>query len=1041
MKNNFHRKPDWQNPEVLSINRMPAHAPWGAYESVEQARTCDRESSGRYLDLCGTWKFCLVENPDAVPEGFGQDDFDTSGWSDILVPGNWEVQGFGKPIYTNVVYPFERYGEGEHLIKPYADEVAHDFGRYNPPYVPGKDNPTGLYQRSFVLPESFEGLQVHLLLEGVESGYYVWVNGQPVGYSQDSKLASDFDITRALRSGENHIALQVMRFTDATWIEDQDYWHLSGIFRPVRLYAKPSRHIEDFKVEAAADGRLKVRVQTARVDGFGDCQVEVALFDAQGGQLWFASKNPRVIPTYLAHDEPGKAQVLLETVVDNPALWTPETPNLYTLVMVLKDEQGKTLDVESTRVGFRTIEIVDGIIRLNGVRAIFRGVNRHEFATESGRYVTEEHMRKEIELMKSLNFNAVRTSHYPDDPKWYDLCDELGIMVVCETNLESHGVQGYLSNRSEWAEAYLQRAVRMVMIHKNHPSILIWSLGNESGCGPNHAAMAGWIRNYERTRPVQYESGAPGPDTTDIRCPMYPTVDHIIHLLTDAKDIRPVVLCEYAYHILNAGGGFERFGQLLETYERFQGGFVWDWQDKALVAKDEEGKPFFGYGGDFGEPVVDWDCPPFMCCNGLVLPDLTPKPSAYEIAAVQSPVRVALSKERREWNSFPVQGRYTIQNRYMSLDTAGMELAWSVLEDGIPIQQGVQEIPVIAPMCDGGVELPISYVAEPNSEYFLNVTPVRDGRALYTAQFTLRGVGRSPKDKIERPAARLEMESDMFVIAGGEVILKVNSADGRILSLTKGNVEYLQGGLAPLASRGKSGADCRAGWGYFEQWAWFADGNAQVDCQEITANALADGSVLVESRQFIGSKAGAGTVELENRMKVWGDGTLELDVRFVVDDEIMHLPRLGLGFVLPPSFVQLAYLGSGPYENYSDRCQSTPVGLYEGLLADQHTRFVPPAENGGHEQTRYVVLSDGDGHALRVESRSVPFHFDVRDYSTEQLRAANHDHELVRGKNIYLNVDAAHAGIGGDMAWSTVLNPQHVVQPGAYTANLTITIE
>lgn len=1038
MRNEFHFLPDWQNHHVLSINRAPAHSPWGAYESVQQALSFDRTASARQISLDGTWKFRLVDNPEQVTDPFYQEDFDVSRWDDIQVPGNWEVQGFGKPIYTNVIYPFERYGKGRHHIAPKSNEITDDASLNNPPFVP-EDNPTGLYVRDFELPQAFEGMELHLMLDGVESGYYLWLNGRPVGYSQDSKLMSDFDATPFLRPGKNRIALQVMRFTDATWLEDQDYWHLSGIFRPVRLYAKPAQHIQDFRLNGWADGRFTARVQLNRIDGFGDLRVRLSLYDPQGGLLLSQEARPGITPYFRSDEGPEPGEAVFELKIDSPALWTPETPVLYGCVMELLDSSDAVLDVESGRVGFRTVEIRDGVIRLNGVRMLFRGVNRHEFFAETGRTVSREHMRREIALMKQLNFNAIRTCHYPDDPALYELCDEMGMAVVCETNLETHGVSGMLSHRADWAEAYLQRATRMVMIHKNHPCILSWSLGNESGCGPNHAAMAGWIRNYDPSRLVQYESGAPGKDTSDIRCPMYPKVDAIISMLTDARDIRPIVLVEYGYQISNSGGGLNRYFELTEKYERFQGGFVWDWQDKALLCKDADGREFFGYGGDFGEPVVDWENPPFMCCNGFVQANLMPKPAAWEIAHAQSPIRVIQDQVQADWNRFPREGGFIVLNRHHALTTRGMILRHQILEDGLPVESGETALPEIAPMAQAVVNIPISIQKRPGHEYWINLQPMKNGVAFCREQFRLSGVGSALPEPLHRPAAQLRREGERIWVTG-PAGFELEIAGGRLVRYAKNGRDMLLGGLDAALARGKTGADCRPGWGYFDMWSCFADGNARPRLLSQSAQALEDGGVLIEIEWRIESASKPGAVGLKIRLQVWGDGHMRLESRFAVDDTLNHLPRLGLRFELPEKLEWADFYGRGPGESYSDRVESAPIGRYSARVDAMHTPFVPPAECGGHEDTRWLVLKDKEGHWVRFTG-DTPFHFDARRFTVQALRDAAHDHQIARGDTIFVHLDAAHAGIGGDMAWSTVLNEAHTIKPGVYTLGLEIEVE
>ncbi len=1027
-------------PESASSLLMPAHAPWGAYESTAQALSMDRNASRHVLPLGGSWRFRLFDSPEAVPEGFGEEGFDVSDWDEIAVPGNWELQGYGKPIYTNYVYPFPRDSKGPHIIKPGAAEPIHAQQTYNPPHVPA-ENPTGCYVRSLSLPEEFAGKRVTLSFGGVEGGFVAWVNGHLVGGSLDSKLAADFDVTDCLRPGENRLAVRVHRFTSATWLEDQDYWHISGIFRSVRLIAKPMLHIMDYSVTAQPDehgagGTLAADVELRRFSGFADMAVEVALYDNQGACIATERSAPEVSARFTIDAAPDPAHARVSLRVANAARWTPETPALYTVVMRALDKDGATLDIEACRAGFRRIDIRDGVIRLNGTRMIFRGVNRHEHAWPTGRTVSKAHMRREIELMKSLNINAVRTSHYPNNPIWYDLCDELGICVVCEANLETHGISGMLSRRAEWSGAYLERAARMVLTHRNHPSIVIWSLGNESGHGPNHAAMAGFIRAADGTRPVQYESGAPGPDISDIRCPMYPHVDHIVHLLTEASDIRPVVLVEYAYQIRNSGGDLPLFEKLTETYERFQGGFVWDWQDKALPAKGPDGCVFPGYGGDFHEPVVDWTEPPFMCCNGIVLHDLTPKPVARALANIYSPVRLAPAP-------MPVgpfvmgqyQTRFTVRNRYHARDLAGHIARWALIKDGAPVAAGEIPLPVIPAMQDAEIDIPVPETRVPGCEYFLNIAVHIEDAQLCLQQFPLRAApGEMAADMAPAavPPVSLCETAEAYIVNTAVFQMEFRKADGGLYILGADSVPIITGSQACL-SRGLTGADARQGWGCYEAWDAFAKTTPRL--MSLKADTLSDGSVRVKRQMSIG----AGCMETWT-MIILGDGRVQCHAAYFIDPAADHLPRVGLSFTLPKEFTALTYYGRGPIECYPDRKENCPVGIYESTVADQHFPFNPPSENGGHEDARWVTLSNARGRRLRLSAHT-PFHFDVRDYTVDALRNARHDHDLPRGGEVVLTIDAAHAGIGGHMGWSTMRNQETALNAREYHLLFDMTID
>ncbi len=1026
----FNTRRDWENPDVTQISREQAHSPWGAYENVCQALAGDRDVSANVLSLDGTWRFHLAPAPERVPAGFWEPGFDDAGWAPIQVPGNWELQGFGKPIYTNAVYPFALDKNEDYLRQPTltGKDVSIPL-RMNPPRVP-RDNPTGCYRRTFDLPAAWAGKSVFATFNGVESAFYLWVNGRAVGYSQDSKLPAEFELSDLLVPGRNVLALQVMRWSDGTWLEDQDYWHLSGIFRPVRLVAKPRVHLRDWFVRAAPaaqgmGGTLRADVRLREHDGYADHTVRLELFDPGGAPLARAEKQPPLNPAW---GSPEESAVIFDLALPTVSAWTLETPRLYTAVLTLLDPDGRAADIESCRVGFRRIEIRDGVILLNGVRMIFRGVNRHEHAVETGRAVSREHMRREIVAMKRLNFNAVRTSHYPDDPAWYDLCDELGLCLVCEANLETHGVAGRLSNDPAWAPAYLERAIRMVMIHKNHPSVFSWSMGNEAWSGPHHAAMANWIRCYDPTRLVQYESGHPGAILSDLRGNMYAPPPAIVNLLADAQDRRPVVLVEYLLQIRNSGGGADWFSDFLERFARFQGGFIWDWQDKCLPAKDASGRKFWGTGGDFGEDLVEWLCPKYMHCCGIVLPDLTPKPSAFEFKNAQAPIRIAEVDCEA--------GKFKLLNRQQGADTGGYRLIYKLRENGTVIREGALPMPPAGPMADTDFGLDLDKILpdkKAGAEYHLDFHVIL-ARALPWApaghEITRVQFGLANGPPLVRPApeaapATLSATDTEYLVSGPGFRIAFDRKTGLIARCQKDGVDYLCGGAAANVTRPHTGLDTHPQWGFYELWLPLTPDQLSRQPGQLTAGVLPDGRIRIEAASRLVSSAGAQAIRNAIAYLVGGDGAMRLECEVDIDRAFQHVPRVGIELVLPAGFENLAWYGRGPGENYCDRKAATLMGVYTSTVTDQHFPFIPPSECGGHEDVRWLEISDRQGRALRVESPA-PFHFDARHSSLAEYWHALHDHELPRRAETFLHLDCRHAGIGG------ALDEQHRVPAGCY---------
>ncbi|HQE91402.1 MAG TPA: glycoside hydrolase family 2 TIM barrel-domain containing protein [Anaerolineae bacterium] len=657
---------DWENPQMVGQNKEPAHATLLPYQDVPTALNGDRRACTHFQLLNGDWQFKGAPNPASAPEDFYVEPFNDDGWDMIAVPGNWQLQGYDVPMYTNVQYPF---------CPDYMPEVPKDH------------NPVGCYRTSFILPEDWAGKQVFIVFDGVDSAFYLWVNGKVVGYSQDSRLPAEFNLTPYLRPGENTLAARVYRWSDGSYLEDQDFWRLSGIYRDVYLFAAPPVHIRDFwaVTELDADYRdavLNIRAdihayEAVALDGY---TVEVQLYDAQN-QCVVQSRSS-------ISDLQSSSSISFVLPVSNPLKWSAEHPNLYTLLLTLRDAEETVLEVERCHVGFRKVEIEDGKILINGAPVYFHGVNRHEHHPDTGHTVGGESMLEDILLMKRFNINAVRTSHYPNDPRWYDLCDQYGLYLIDEANLETHGVWDEPTRDPVWQTAFLERGSRMVERDKNHPSVVIWSLGNESGHGPNHAAMAAWIHANDPTRPVHYESAGDEP-YVDMISTMYPSLERLAALAEAPGETRPFILCEYAHAMGNSPGNLKEYWETIEKYPRVRGAFVWDWVDQGLrrtsppassssvtPVEGETGEEWFAYGGDFGDVPNDGS----FCINGLVFPDRTIHPALWEVKKVYQPVRVAAVDV--------LAGKVEVINRYDFSDLSHLDITWTLQKDGQIVQHG-----------------------------------------------------------------------------------------------------------------------------------------------------------------------------------------------------------------------------------------------------------------------------------------------------------------------------------------------------------------
>ncbi|MBN1310311.1 MAG: DUF4981 domain-containing protein [Anaerolineae bacterium] len=647
---------DWKNPGVVHRNKEPGHVPVFPHIDNHAILAGEWRQSPFVLSLNGEWSFRYAPNPTSTPADFYHPALDVSTWDTILVPGNWERQGYGRPIYTNVQYPF-----------PINEQLP----------VPEDDNPTGSYRRWFTVPDSWQGRRIFITFEGVNSAFYIWVNGELVGYSQGSRCPAEFNVTSYVHTGDNLLAVQVFRWSDGSYLEDQDFWHLSGIYRDVHLWSAPPVHIRDFQVQTSFDQDYCDAVLSVAVDvrndsstPIADHMLEAVLYDS-GGKPVFSKRFSSSLEV-----APGdEHRLFLKQPMIAPEKWSDEQPNLYTLQLSILDPTRVILEIVGCRVGFRQVEVRDGQLHVNGIPILLKGVNRHEHDPITGHSLSLESMIDDIRLMKQFNINAVRNSHYPNDPRWYDLCDQYGIYLFDEANIETHGVWDKLANDPEWTHAFLDRGMRMVERAKNHPSVLVWSLGNESGYGPAHSKMADWIRDRDPTRLIHYHPAGDLPGV-DVLAPMYPTVDRIVAMARQPEEDRPIIMCEYAHAMGNSPGNLVEYWAVIEQYTRLQGGFIWDWVDQGFLQETEDGEEWFAYGGDFGDDPNDAN----FCINGLVWPDRRPQPAMWEVKKVLQPIHAAAVDL--------LAGKLNITNRYGFSDLSMLTCVWELAENGAIIQSG-----------------------------------------------------------------------------------------------------------------------------------------------------------------------------------------------------------------------------------------------------------------------------------------------------------------------------------------------------------------
>ncbi|MEM1229012.1 MAG: beta-galactosidase [Pseudomonadota bacterium] len=995
----------WQTPAVTSLNRLPAHTPLSSWRDEAPARA--NAPSPSLLSLDGEWRFALYPGPAAVPESWPGGDW---GGEPIAVPGNWQLQGYDYPIYTNVKYPFPR----------------------RPPRVP-EENPVGCYERTFVVPDHWGDGQVRVSFGGVNSAFYLWLNGTFVGYSQDSRLPAEFDLTAGLEPGENRLQALVLRFSDGSYLEGQDMWWLSGIFRSVHLLHKPPAHFTDLPLTTAYDvetgtGTLMLE---ARGSGVRGAAILLKLYD---GEQLVAQTQASMGTTPV--DEKGgyaeRARASLELPGARP--WSAETPYLYRLTVALcvADE---IVEVEGFDIGFRTVSIIDGQLCLNGAPLLIRGVNKHEHDPDRGHAETLVGVERDLKLMKQHNFNAVRCSHYPHQSGFYELCDRLGLYVVDEANIETHGMtpMGALADDEQWAGAFLERGARMVQRDRNHACVLIWSLGNESGYGAAHDAMYGWIRRADPSRPIQYEGGGSDTPVTDIICPMYARVDEdtpsgfreqprygIRNWVTVAGETRPLILCEYAHAMGNSLGNFADYWEAFRSHPRLQGGFIWDWVDQGLRKDRPDGSSDWAYGGDFGDQINDRQ----FCINGLVFPDRQPHPSLLEAKRVQQPVRFELRGHQERVLAIVSEACFETMNNH--------ELHWSLCQGATTLLSG--QMPLALPP-GGEQEVPLgSLSSEDDGPLWLNVqvrlrnaTPwCAAGHELAATQFVL------PAETATAPAAE-PATTDVapvratghWTVTAGATRWQVDAASGRLSSWEREGQELLAAPLADHFVRAPIDNDIgvsQADWRDPNAWAvrWEAAGLWTLEhrCREVAVSAdglrahhdyQRDGEVLIRScwnHRFTSA------------------GRLEVLIEVEIDESLPPLPRIGAVLRLADTPKAVHWIGRGPHENYPDRLASADYGAWTLPFEALHTPYVFPSENGLRCDVSELALG-----ALRV---SGAFHFAVSPYGEAALRQARHNGELRATSAPWLYLDGFHMGVGGDDSWSPSVKAAYLLTERRY---------
>lgn len=1007
----FARQKEWLDPEVNAINRAAMRAAYFAYPSVESAQAGIKEKASNFMSLNGIWKFNWVQNETEKPVNFYQVGFEDQCWVDFPVPGIWEVNGYGDPLYKNVGYAW-----------------SNQF-RSNPPLVESANNHVGSYRKTIDLPADWKGRQVYLHVGSATSNLYVWVNGKFVGYSEDSKMAAEFDITKYLQPGKNLIAMQIYRWCDGSYLEDQDFWRLSGIGRDVYLYARTPVHIEDIFITpdldaAYKDGKLDIVANVTRGGG----SVELELKDMNGAPVSKKEVRP---------DGKGNIRTLIE--VSNPAKWSAEEPNLYTLTFTLKNAAGKVLEVIPQRVGFRKIELKKdlGQIWVNGKPVLFKGADRHEMDPLTGYYVSRERMIQDIQVMKENNLNAIRTCHYPDDPEWYNLCDEYGIYLVCEANIESHGM-GYgertLAKNPAYAKAHLERNQRMVEAFKNHPSIIFWSLGNEAGDGPNFEACYKWIKERDASRAVQYEQ-AGSKAHTDIMCPMYDDLNWM-EKFAKGDDPRPLIQCEYAHAMGNSQGGFKEYWDLIRKYPKLQGGFIWDYVDQGLRGYSRDGSMIYTYGGDFN--LYDGSDNNFNC-NGLISPDRVPNPHMNEVKKVYQSI----------WTT-PVdlqKGLVNVYNENFFIDLSDYYMEWTLLADGEAMESGVVAQLNVAPSATEQVALGYQ-LPRTEKELLLNVSyKLKRAKQLLQAGYVVAEdqlsiqpyTGFNASIAASDKAVKIYEDLVHVVLTTGETQVTFDKRNGWIRGLSMNGLEMLEYGysLQPNFWRAPTDNDMGANLqNRFRSWK-----NPEMKVKSFKAEQNGNNALVTVDYEMPGVSAA-----LKMIYEINYEGEIRICQDMKVDkskEKMPHLFRFGMQVVMPGGFDRIDYYGRGPVENYSDRSFSENIGRYRQLVKDQYYPYIRPQESGTKTDIRWWKLTDIDGRGLEIRS-DVPFSASALPYLQDDLddgtrKHQRHSGDLKTRDLTTLSFDLKQMGLGCINSWGAWPLQPYLLPYDDYTFNVVIT--
>lgn len=982
---------------MLGIKKLPAHAMLMPYATVEDALALKRHESIYCRSLNGTWKFNFVKWPQMRPVDFYKPEYDVSSWDEIPVPSNWQLLGYGTPYYRNLGYIIRRDFPRVMSMPPKT------FTAYE------ERNPVGSYRRDFEVPAEWNGRTIFLTFDGVDAGFFVWVNGQKAGYSVNSRNPAEFDITPYVKPGKNMVAVEVYRFTSGTWLEDQDMWRLSGIFRNVSIWSAPKTHINDFFVktdldEQYRDAKVEITATIANTDIKSSKPAKITAVLYKGDKP-VEGASATVNVNSLGRGRTGIFKMSFN--VNNPEKWTAETPNLYTTVLTLS-ENGKPVEIVSARTGFREVEIKGRLFLINGVPVKLKGVNRHENWPDVGHAVTEAQMIRDLELIKQGNCNLVRTSHYPDDPRWYELCDEYGMYLVSEANVECHGYMGRFDEEPTMKDAIIDRNVANVQNFKNHPSIIIWSLGNENGRGgTNFRAALAEVKKLDNTRPVHYEGFGLGPNNpADIDSRMYTAPEQVERIAKDTTSKKPFFLCEYAHAMFNSMGAIGEYNDLFDKYPELLGGAIWEWQDQGIYNRRDPAHQIIAYGGGFGEFPND----KYFIHKGVVASDRSLKPHYPEMKKVYQWIRVAPEDISK--------GRFLVQNKYQFIDLSAFTSKWSLWENGKEIASGDLKIPETGPGKESLVTIPLKYQPVPNSEYFLKVNFNLAGNQLWaekgfevaSQQFVIPSEVKPAAPTADIAEVVMNDYENGITVTGRGFTVRFDKQKGTFTHLVKNGQNML------IADGGPRLHLWRAPHRNDDMWAdrgWVANGLREIrwTAKSVTAEQTGPSTVKITAN-LLGEGNNNFTVNHDVVYTVTGEGCITAENSFNASDQKQVLARIGVRMLLDKKLDRAAYMGRGPMENYADRKRGFDIGLYESTVAEQLTTYEKPMEGGNHEDVRWAKVTNAAGNGIMAEANGSLLQVSMLPYSDEDMDKVEYRVDLPQVNKTVFCISHKTLGVG-----------------------------